>query len=174
MDHGLLWWVLMDRSRAWGFALAWSMAVVLPACPGVAATPWDHWPDERVRAVRRLGCAELGFAVGRDSRIPDRSLLLDLGVRNHCVRPAPFDANALQFVGYDANRGTSCPLTIYDPRDEIRPTQIDAENESVERIRLDPPGGSLATITSVCVDTSRVSPEAAQAAPAPVCVEVSP
>jgi len=164
----------MKPSRAWGLVLASAWMFALPACPGVAATPWDHWPDDRARAVRRLGCAEIGFAVGHDPRIPERSLLLDLGVRNHCVRPAPFDAGALGFVGEGAS-ASPVVLSIYDPRGEIHPDQIDAECEAVERLRLDPGTDALAaTITRVCVDTSRVSPEAAQASPERLCVEVSP
>jgi hypothetical protein len=147
--------------------------LLLAACPGVAATPWDHWPDHRHREVRRLGCVELGFAVGHDPRIPESSLLLDLGVRNHCVRPARFDALALEFVGHQT--GLVWQLRIYDPGNEIRLAEIDSEREGIERLRLDPVGDPLtAAITSICVDTSHISPEAAQAAPEPLCVEVSP
>jgi hypothetical protein len=164
----------MEPSRAWGFVLASALVFVLPGCPGAASTPWDRWPDDRHRAVRRLGCAELGFAVGHDPRIPGTSLLLDLGVRNHCVRPAPFDARALGFFGKDVD-GAWARLSLYDPRGEIHAAQIDAEREAVERLRLDVDRHPFpALVTSVCIDTSRVSPEAAQAAPEPLCIEVEP
>jgi hypothetical protein len=151
------------------FALAGSLAFALAACHPGLSPKLDHWPDERPRTERVLGCAELGFSIAADSRIPPGSLLLDVGVRNRCVVPAPFDARGLRITGFDPS-GAPHAVTIFDPRRELRATKIDSETEAIERIRLDP--SDYAALRSVCIDVSRVSRDATRAAPQPVCLEV--
>ena len=118
--------------------------------------------------MRVLGCVGLGFAVTRDDRIPSDSLLLHIALRNHCVHPSPLNVAALALTGYDAS-GTPVAMTMYDPRHEIRPEEVDIEADTTEHIRVDGPG-SLADLPRVCVDVSRVSKDARLAAPAPVCL----
>jgi hypothetical protein len=120
-----------------------------------------------------VGCAELGFSVDRDRRIPAESLLFDLSVRNRCVRTVPLDLTALRIVGHDES-GATIAFSMFDPRHEIRTTAIDAEAAAVERIRLDPPDALSPASRIVCIDVTHVSRDAERTAPAPVCIDLRP
>jgi hypothetical protein len=157
------------------FPLAFGLAVAagasttacLSGAPG-AATRWDHEPFTREGTTRVVGCAELAFSVERDARLPDGSVLLDVSVRNRCVRPTPLDLGAMRIVGYDA-AGAEFPVAMYDPRGEIHAAEVDSEVAAVERIRLD--GFDAVELpSSLCVDVTRVSQDAQRASPARVCM----
>jgi hypothetical protein len=132
-----------------------------------ATTRWDHEPFTREGTERVLGCTELAFSVERDARLPEGSLLLDVSVRNRCVRPTPLDLGAMRIVGYDPE-GQEMSVAMYDPRGEIGATEVDSDVAAVERIRLDAP--ALEYARSICVDVTRVSPDAQRTAPARVCM----
>ncbi len=119
--------------------------------------------------MRVLGCADLGFSLDRETSLTsDSSFLLDVSLRNRCVRETAVDLGALRITGRDES-GAERPVTVYDPRNEIHPYQIDALAEGTERLRIDV-GGSLNATRVICIDVSRVSPEANAAAAAPVCL----
>ncbi len=140
-----------------------------PTFWGRPPTRWDRTAFERDQAVRVLGCAELGFSLDRETSLTsDSSFLLDVSLRNHCVRETAVNLSALRITGRDES-GAERPVEIYDPRNEVRPYQLDALAEGTERMRIDV-GGSLNATRVICIDVTRISPEANQAAAAPVCL----
>lgn len=139
-----------------------------PTWWGRAPTRWDRTAFERDQAVRVLGCAELGFSLDRETSLTtDHSFLLDVSLRNRCVREVGVDLTALRITGHDES-GAVRPITIYDPRREMHPYQLDAEAEGTERLRIDV--DSFDATRTICIDVSRISPEANLAAPAPICL----
>src|SRR5260370_26233802 len=86
-------------------------------------------------AVRQLGCLDVGLALGRDPRIPDDALLLDVHLGNRCTHPEAFDFTAMIIEARDAD-GNVAAMRFYDPRNELGPRTVDASVEALERLRL--------------------------------------
>ncbi len=152
-------------------ALVMALLVLASGCSpvwwGRAPTRWDRTAFEHDQAVRVLGCAVLGFSLDREAG-SNSSFLLDVSLRNQCVRETAVDLTALHITGRDES-GAERPIHIYDPRFEMHPYHLDAETEGTERLRIDIDGSVDATRT-ICIDVSRVSPSANAAAPAPICL----
>jgi len=131
--------------------------VILPACGpaaysvgGVARTG-----DVDARAVRTLGCLDVGVAV-KPAFHDDDAALLVLRVGNRCLRPAAFDVRAASIVGVTVDGRTS-PLELVDPRAELIPVHVDAGAQGIEKIRLRArePG----ELRRLCIDLGHVAPE---------------
>jgi hypothetical protein len=147
--------------------LVLGLVVGAAACLPRARTRWDREPFEREQAARVLGCAVVGFSLDRDaSQTSDASLLLDVSVHNRCLREVGLDLSRLRLSAKDES-GAVRPVTMYDPRREIHPMQLDSAIAGTERIRIDVSGGLDATQT-ICIDLTEISPDAARAAP--VCL----
>lgn len=146
--------------------LSWACS---PTFWGRPPTRWDRTAFERDQAARVLGCAELGFSLDRETSLTsDSSLLLDVSLRNHCVRDTAVNLRDLRITSRDES-GAERPVDLYDPRNEIVPYQLDALADGTERLRIDV-HGSLNATHVICIDVSRISPDAKQAAPSPVCL----
>ena len=144
------------------------LALTLSACLGPRApTRWDHEAFEHGPPVRVLGCVEVGFSLDRETaQTSDASLLLDVSLRNRCLRDVGLDLSRLRLSARDESGGTR-PVSMYDPRHEIHAMQVDSAVSGTERIRIDV-GGSLDATQTLCIDLDEISPEAAGAPP--VCL----
>ena len=137
------------------------------ACLPHARSRWDHEAFEHDPAVRVLGCAEVGFSLDRETaQTSDASLLLDVSVRNRCLRDVALDLSRLHLSARDESGGVH-PVSLYDPRHEIGPRQVDSAVSGTERIRIDV-GGSFEATQTICIDLGEVSPDATGTEP--VCL----
>jgi hypothetical protein len=114
------------------------------------------------RAVRSLGCLEVGAAILGPVEQGDAALLM-FRVGNRCLAPAPFDLRAARFVGTD-HAGVQQPLALVDPRAEIAALHVDAGRQGTEKVRLR--GAAAGVAHTVCVDFGGASEERRVA---PIC-----
>lgn len=108
------------------------------------------------RAVRTLGCLDVGAAVLAPAHDGDAALLL-LRVGNRCLHPERFDLRAARFYGV-TGEGETRPLLPVDPRGELVALQVDAATNGREKIRLRGPEPGV--MRRVCVDFGRTVPSA--------------
>jgi hypothetical protein len=147
------------------------LLLLLPtACASSFPNAHHVVPFEDVQATRVLGCVQMGWLVGQDDQLPERSFLLELSLRNVCFEPVPLDLSAMRVTAYDED-GTEHGVTMYDPRHEIRPLRIDSERTSHENIQLDVATSQIEAVRRICFDVASVSPDAVRTAPAPACVD---
>jgi hypothetical protein len=121
------------------------------------------------QATRHFDCVDVGWTVRQDDRVPGTSLVLDLGLRNRCVRPVPIDVSAMRITAQGAP-GANGMATLYDPRHEMGKTRIDVKAEATERIRLDLP--LIEGLSRLCFDVSDVLGGAPPSAAPPACVPI--
>ena len=148
--------------------LAFVVAPMLAGCVfwGRPPTRYDREAFDHEQEIRVLGCAVLGFSLARE----DVRLLLDVSLKNRCVRGVGVDLSALRVTSRDAT-GAETSMTLHDPRHEVRAYQLDALADGTERFQLDSESGDARV---VCVDLARVSAEAVAARPSRVCLDTGP
>jgi len=129
----------------------WSIVIplFLSSCfDALPHTRYDRVPFSKSRAMRKLGCLELGFA----SEATGRRTLLDVDIRNLCVEPALVDLNQLRIEAEDES-GARHPAYLADPRGEVWPMHVDGFAEGTERIAVDGASGAR----TLCLDLRRVA-----------------
>lgn len=117
------------------------------------------------------GCLDLAIAVVPHVSKPGPVLQFSFG--NRCTRAISVDLTALRVVARD-DTGFERPLVPYDPRNELKPLELEAALSARELIEFRDPYGPYFSkaATTICIDVGGVTPDASHVAP--VCMAAAP
>jgi len=105
--------------------------------------------------VHRLGCVDVGLAIGRRPEATGPVVIISLG--NACKHSVAVDLSALHVVGGN-DRGHTVAMVAYDPDREIEPLRIDGLVQGDEWIEYQPTG-SIDELAWLDVDVGAVIPD---------------
>lgn len=97
-----------------------------------------------------VGCLDL--AIERRADLPTGDAVVGYEFGNRCDQPAVVDLASVGIIGRTAD-GHAIELVAFDPRREIRPSQIDGRAVGREAIAY----SSSIAIDSVCIDAASIA-----------------
>ncbi len=149
----------------------WLLLLLLAACGpsrGYQARSILHEGDIDARAMRTLGCVDVGFGL---RFVGNEAPMLRTRFGNRCPEPVVFDLTRVRIVGHSGHSGTdkTRALAFDDPRAEVVTLHLDGVTEGMEKLRLVDDGKAGGALDAICIHVDELVPEAPDTHAGPVC-----